>query len=107
MMPRSGTPLTRLARTPARHPFTFLADRCEHGTQFLDDVDGDRKAGGAQGQVLRTDAEDDLLESLAGRLREERHRGVGRISALLWEDLKLALRGRTSLRGVWQGLFTR
>jgi len=36
-----------------------------------------------------------------------RHRGVGRISALLWEDLKLALRGRTSLRGVWQGLFTR
>lgn len=36
-----------------------------------------------------------------------RHRGVGRISALLWEDLKLALRGRTSLRGMWQGLFTR
>jgi GT2 family glycosyltransferase len=36
-----------------------------------------------------------------------RHRGVGRISALLLEDLKLALRGRTSLRGMWQGLFTR
>jgi GT2 family glycosyltransferase len=36
-----------------------------------------------------------------------KHRGVGRISALLLEDLKLALRGRTSLRGVWQGLFTR
>ena len=36
-----------------------------------------------------------------------RHRGVGRISALLLEDLKLALRGRTSLRGLWQGLFTR
>jgi len=36
-----------------------------------------------------------------------RHRGVGRIRALLWEDVKLALRGRTSLRGVWQGLFTR
>lgn len=35
------------------------------------------------------------------------HRGVGRISALLFEDLKLALRGRTSLRGMWQGLFTR
>jgi GT2 family glycosyltransferase len=36
-----------------------------------------------------------------------RHRGVGRISALLLEDLKLALRGRNSLRGIWQGLFTR
>jgi GT2 family glycosyltransferase len=36
-----------------------------------------------------------------------RHRGVGRISALLLEDLKLALRGRTSLRGMCQGLFTR
>jgi len=36
-----------------------------------------------------------------------RHRGVGRIGALLLEDLKLALRGRTSLRGLWQGLFTR
>jgi GT2 family glycosyltransferase len=36
-----------------------------------------------------------------------RHRGVGRIRALLFEDLKLALRGRTSLRGMWQGLFTR
>ena len=36
-----------------------------------------------------------------------RHRGVGRIGALLREDLKLALRGRTSIRGVLQGLFTR
>jgi N-acetylglucosaminyl-diphospho-decaprenol L-rhamnosyltransferase len=36
-----------------------------------------------------------------------RHRGVGRISALLIEDLKLVFRGRTSLRGMWQGLFTR
>jgi GT2 family glycosyltransferase len=36
-----------------------------------------------------------------------RHRGVGRIGALLLEDLKLAFRGRTSLRGMWQGLFTR
>ena len=55
-----------------------------------------------------------LLGSDALRLRTRnryhvarRHRGVGRIGALLWEDLKLALRGRTSLRGVWQGLFTR
>ena len=36
-----------------------------------------------------------------------RHPGVGRIRALLIEDLKLALRGRTSFRGMWQGLFTR
>ena len=36
-----------------------------------------------------------------------KHRGVGRIGTLLLEDLKLALRGRTSLRGMWQGLFTR
>ncbi|HEX7152704.1 MAG TPA: glycosyltransferase family 2 protein [Thermoanaerobaculia bacterium] len=33
------------------------------------------------------------------------HPGVGRIRALLWEDLKLALRGRTSWRGMMQGLF--
>jgi len=36
-----------------------------------------------------------------------RHRGVGSIRALLWEDVKLAMRGCTSLRGMWQGLFTR
>lgn len=36
-----------------------------------------------------------------------RHRGVGRIGALLLEDVKLALRGRASIRGVLQGLFTR
>jgi GT2 family glycosyltransferase len=36
-----------------------------------------------------------------------KHRSVGRIGALIIEDLKLALRGRTSLRGMWQGLFTR
>lgn len=33
-----------------------------------------------------------------------RHRGVGRIGALLWEDVKLALRGRSSLRGIAEGL---
>ena len=32
------------------------------------------------------------------------HRGAGRISSLLVEDAKLALRGRTSLRGVVEGL---
>jgi GT2 family glycosyltransferase len=34
------------------------------------------------------------------------HRGVGRASALLWEDVRLALRGRTSLRGIVQGMGT-
>lgn len=32
------------------------------------------------------------------------HKGVGSIRALLWEDAKLALRGQTSLRGLWEGL---
>ena len=33
-----------------------------------------------------------------------RHRGVGRIGALLWEDVKLLTQGRSSLRGIIQGL---
>ena len=32
------------------------------------------------------------------------HRGAGRLRALLWEDARLALSGRTSLRGVIEGL---
>jgi len=32
------------------------------------------------------------------------HRGVGRIGALIWEDVKLLLRGRSSLRGMIEGL---
>ncbi|MDQ3281670.1 MAG: hypothetical protein M3Q69_09680, partial [Acidobacteriota bacterium] len=35
------------------------------------------------------------------------HRGAGRIRALLWEDARLALRGRTSLRGIIEGLCSR
>jgi GT2 family glycosyltransferase len=36
------------------------------------------------------------------------HRGAaGRVFALLWEDARLALRGRTSLRGIYQGLCSR
>ena len=31
------------------------------------------------------------------------HPGVGRIRALLWEDVRLLLRGRTSIRGIVQG----
>ncbi len=33
--------------------------------------------------------------------------GVGRLGALLWEDARLALRGRTSLPGVIEGLWSR
>ncbi|MEA2236518.1 MAG: hypothetical protein QOC81_1242 [Thermoanaerobaculia bacterium] len=36
-----------------------------------------------------------------------RHRGIGRISALLWEDVKLILRGRSSLHGIVEGLVRR
>jgi len=32
------------------------------------------------------------------------HRGVGRLGALLWEDVRLMLRGRSSLRGMIEGL---
>ena len=32
------------------------------------------------------------------------HPGTGRVRALLWEDARLALRGRTSLRGLIEGL---
>ncbi len=34
------------------------------------------------------------------------HPGVGRIRALLWEDARLLLRGRTSIRGIVQGLLS-
>ena len=32
------------------------------------------------------------------------HPGIGRVSSLLWEDIKLLPRGRSSLRGLWEGL---
>jgi len=35
------------------------------------------------------------------------HRGVGRIRSLLWEDLELLLKGRSSLRGIVEGLLSR
>ncbi|HVE73155.1 MAG TPA: glycosyltransferase family 2 protein [Thermoanaerobaculia bacterium] len=35
------------------------------------------------------------------------HPGVGRVRSLLWEDARLALRGRTSLRGLIDGLCSR
>lgn len=36
-----------------------------------------------------------------------RHRGVGRVRSLLWEDLKLLVRGRSSLWGILAGLTAR
>jgi GT2 family glycosyltransferase len=55
-----------------------------------------------------------LLGSRARRLRTRnrylvarRHRGVGRIAALILEDLKLLMRGRASLRGMIEGLCSR
>jgi GT2 family glycosyltransferase len=61
--------------------------------------------GSQSASILGSDA---LRLRTRNRYRVARkHRGVGRIGALIIEDLKLALRGRTSLRGMWQGLFTR
>lgn len=55
-----------------------------------------------------------LLGSRAERLRTRNryfvarmHRGVGRIGALLIEDVKLLLRGKSSMRGVMEGLCSR
>jgi GT2 family glycosyltransferase len=55
-----------------------------------------------------------LLGSRAQRLRTRNryfvarmHPGVGRLSALLVEDAKLLLRGRSSLRGIIEGLCSR
>jgi GT2 family glycosyltransferase len=36
-----------------------------------------------------------------------KHPGVGRKRALFWEDVKLLLRGRTSVRGIVEGVFGR
>ncbi len=61
--------------------------------------------GSQSASILGSDA---LRLRTRNRYRVARkHRGVGRIGALIIEDLKLALRGGTSLRGMWQGLFTR
>jgi GT2 family glycosyltransferase len=52
-----------------------------------------------------------LLGAEARRLRTRNrywvarlHPGVGRIRALLWEDVKLLLRGQSSLRGIIEGM---
>ncbi len=62
----------------------------------------------------RGSASASLLGSRALRLRTRNrylvarmHRGAGSIAALLWEDARLLPRGRTSLRGLIEGLCSR
>lgn len=59
--------------------------------------------GSASASVLGKDAL--RLRTRNRYLVARMHPGVGRIPALLWEDAKLLVRGRSSLRGILEGLF--
>lgn len=61
---------------------------------------GSHSAGALGGDALR-------LRTRNRYFVARMHRGAGRIAALVWEDARLALRGRTSLRGVCEGLWSR
>ncbi len=61
--------------------------------------------GSASASILGKDAQ--RLRTRNRYFVARLHRGVGRIGALLWEDAKLLVRGRSSLRGIVQGLLTR
>jgi len=61
--------------------------------------------GSASASVLGKDAQ--RLRTRNRYFVARLHRGVGRIGALLWEDAKLLVRGRSSLRGIAEGLLTR
>jgi len=61
--------------------------------------------GSASASILGRDAQ--RLRTRNRYFVARLHRGVGRIGALLWEDAKLLVRGRSSLRGIVQGLLTR
>ncbi len=61
--------------------------------------------GSASASVLGKDAQ--RLRTRNRYFVARLHPGVGRIPALLWEDAKLLVRGRASLRGLIEGLFTR
>ena len=61
---------------------------------------GSASAGALRGDALR-------LRTRNRYLVARMHRGVGSLPALLWEDARLALRGRTSLRGLIEGLCSR
>jgi GT2 family glycosyltransferase len=61
--------------------------------------------GSASAHALKGDAL--RLRTRNRYLVARMHPGVGRIRSLLWEDARLALRGRTSLRGLIEGLCSR
>jgi GT2 family glycosyltransferase len=61
---------------------------------------GSKTAGALGGDAQR-------LRTRNRYLVARKHPGVGRIRALLWEDARLVVRGRSSLRGVVQGLLGR
>jgi len=61
--------------------------------------------GSASASILGKDAQ--RLRTRNRYFVARLHRGVGRIPALLWEDAKLLVRGRSSLRGIAEGLLTR
>jgi hypothetical protein len=61
--------------------------------------------GSASAAVLGSDAL--RLRTRNRYLVARMHPGTGSIRALLWEDARLALRGRTSPRGVIEGLWSR
>jgi len=61
--------------------------------------------GSASAHVLKGDAL--RLRTRNRYLVARMHPGVGRVWSLLWEDAKLLLKGRASLRGIVQGLAER
>jgi GT2 family glycosyltransferase len=61
--------------------------------------------GSASAHALKGDAL--RLRTRNRYLVARMHPGAGRIASLLWEDARLALRGRTSLRGILEGLCSR
>ena len=61
---------------------------------------GSATAGALKGDALR-------LRTRNRYLVARMHPGVGRVRSLLWEDARLALRGRTSPRGLIEGLCSR
>jgi GT2 family glycosyltransferase len=61
---------------------------------------GSQSAGRLGGEALR-------LRTRNRYFVARMHRGAGRIRSLVWEDARLALKGRTSFRGICEGLWSR
>jgi GT2 family glycosyltransferase len=68
-------------------------------------IDKATHRGSASAAVLGSDAQ--RLRTRNRYFVARMHPGIGRIPALMAEDLKLMLKGRTSLRGVIEGLCSR